>query len=129
MLFPLIIAEGQAVSVCCFRFGVGHIKWAIGHLLLLLLLHLLPLKYVCMSVPMVAWLADWLVSLFVGWMLPQALMGKHFMTITVIRLPQTIITFHYENGGHIITWISHSNGSSFAVPLFSLRPTGSKVRV
>lgn len=38
---------------------------------------------------------------------PAAVMGKHFMPITVIRLPQTIITFHYENGGHIITWVSH----------------------
>lgn len=49
-----------------------------------------------------------------GWfkflrLLLKAVMGKRFMTITVIRVPQTIITFHYENGGYIITWIMKEN--------------------
>jgi len=33
--------------------------------------------------------------------------GETFYDDYCNSLPQTIITFHYENGGHIITWISH----------------------
>lgn len=35
--------------------------------------------------------------------------GETFYDDYCNSLPQTIITFHYENGGHIITWISHTD--------------------
>jgi len=35
--------------------------------------------------------------------------GETFYDDYCNSLPQTIITFHYENGGHIITWISHTH--------------------
>jgi len=68
------------------------------------------------------WLLGVFFSFFFFWRFQRcsAAAGSHgetFYDDYCNSLPQTIITFHYENGGHIITWISHTHaGTKTPIP-------------